>query len=206
MATGPVGFDLDMTLIDSRAAIMASFAAVSDETGVAIDLAQTDARLGVKLEDELAYWFPPEEIEQAAGIYRRNYLELAPERTTVLPGAAQAIAAVRRSGNRVVVITAKHAISAEPSLRAAGLDADELFAFVHGAEKSVVLKKIAAAAYVGDTPADMGAATAAGVTAVGVPTGSFGARDLREAGADVVLNDLTEFPRWYARWRGPSRS
>ena len=62
MAPAPVGFDLDMTLIDSREAILGSFAGVAAETGVSIDPAQVDSRLGIRLEDELAYWLPPEEI------------------------------------------------------------------------------------------------------------------------------------------------
>jgi hypothetical protein len=36
---GPVGFDLDMTLIDSRSAILASFAGLGRDTATAIDLA-----------------------------------------------------------------------------------------------------------------------------------------------------------------------
>jgi len=71
--SGPVGFDLDMTLINSRQAILASFAEVSRETGTIIDLDAVDRRLGVKLEDELAFWFPPDRIAVAAGIYRRHY-------------------------------------------------------------------------------------------------------------------------------------
>jgi len=67
-----VGFDLDMTLVDSRAAILASFAAVAAETGVAIDPAGVDSRLGIKLEDELAHWFPAGEIAPAMEIYRRH--------------------------------------------------------------------------------------------------------------------------------------
>jgi phosphoglycolate phosphatase len=196
---GTVGFDLDMTLIDSRPAILASFAAVARETGVPLDLEQADARLGIKLEDELGYWFPPDRIEAAAQIYRRNYITLAPDNTAALPGAAEAIRAVRDAGNRAVIITAKHLVSVEPSLRATGLEADEIFSFVHGPEKAVVMREIGVVAYVGDTPADVDAATAAGAVAVGVPTGSFGAEDL--ARADVVLRDLTEFPEWYRRWR-----
>jgi phosphoglycolate phosphatase len=197
--TGTVGFDLDMTLIDSRPAILASFAAVARETGVPLDLEQADARLGIKLEDELGYWFPPDRIEAAAQIYRRNYVTLAPDNTAALPGAAEAIRAVRDAGNRAVIITAKHRVSVEPSLRATGLEADEIFSFVHGPEKAVVMREIGVVAYVGDTPADVDAATAAGAVAVGVPTGSFGAEDLAQA--DVVLRDLTEFPGWYRRWR-----
>jgi phosphoglycolate phosphatase len=201
-----VGFDLDMTLIDSRPAIMAAFAAVASETGAAIDLGHVDARLGIKLEDELAFWFPPERIDEAAAIYRRHYIELAAERTSAMPGAAAALAAVRAAGERAVIITAKHEVSVGPSLRAAGLDADEVVTFVHGPQKAAVLSRIGAAAYVGDAPADVAAATAAGVIGIGVPTGSFTAADLRAAGAEVVLGSLTEFPGWYARSRQPRRT
>jgi phosphoglycolate phosphatase len=200
--TGPVGFDLDMTLIDSRRAILATWAALAAETGVPVDLADVDRRLGAKLEDEIAHWFPAGQQDTAVTIYRRHYLTVAAELTTALPGAPEALDAVRQAGQSAVIITAKHESSVRPSLLAVGLSGDDLFTNLHGAEKAGVLARIRAAAYVGDTPADMQAATAARVTAVAVPTGSFPARDLRAAGADVLLGSLHEFPPWYARLRG----
>jgi phosphoglycolate phosphatase len=81
---------------------------------------------------------------------------------------------------------------------------DRLFTHVHGAEKAEVLARLGAAAYVGDTPADMQAALRAAAVAVGVPTGSFDAGQLAGAGADIVLSSLLEFPSWYRRLRfGP---
>ncbi len=168
--SGPVGFDLDMTLINSRPAILASFAETARETGTAIDLDAVDRRLGVKLDDELAFWFPPGRVAAAAGIYRRHYLRLADQMTTVLPGAHEALATVRAAGQRAVIITAKHPVSAGPSLRAAGLAPDELFTLVHGPEKAAVLRRLKAVAYVGDTPPDMAAAVQAGVVPFGLDT------------------------------------
>ena len=194
---GPVGFDLDMTLIDSRSAILAAFGALARDTATAIDLDAVDSRLGLKLEEELAFWYPPDERAEAAATYRRHYLRLAEQMTTVLPGAHEALAAVRAAGQRAVIITAKHMVSVEPSLRTAGISADEVFTFVHGPEKASVLRRLRAAAYVGDSPPDMAAAADAGVRAVGVATGSFSGDDLALAGADVVLGSLTEFPGWY---------
>jgi len=194
----PVGFDLDMTLIDSRRAIMASFAGVAADTGVAIDPAGVDSRLGIKLQDELAHWFPPGEIEHAMRLYRAHYLELLAPLTTLLPGAAEALAAVRAAGARAVVITAKPELTARLSLNSVGLAPDELIGDAHGPEKAVVLADLGAAVYVGDTPADMLAAAAAGVRGVGVATGSFSARELRDAGAADVLPSLAGFPALYA--------
>jgi phosphoglycolate phosphatase len=198
---GPVGFDLDLTLINSRPAIMAAWSAVAEELDVSIDLDEVDRRMGIKLEDEVAYWFPAPDQSDAAASYRRHYVRLAPELTFPLPGAAEALASVRDAGERAVIITAKHPVSVEPSLAAVGLQPDEVFAHVHGPEKAAVLASLGAAVYVGDTPADMVAGLAGGATAVGVPTGSFRPAELAEAGASVVLGSLAEFPAWYAGFR-----
>lgn len=206
MAPLPVGFDLDMTLIDSRRAIMASFAGVAADTGVRIDPDAVDRRLGIKLEDELSFWFPGERIPLAMRIYREHYLRLAGPLTTAAPGAREALDAVRASGARAVVITAKYELSARLSLDGVGLTADEVFAEMHGPQKAAVLARLRAAAYVGDTPADMAAAVTAGVRAVGVATGSFTDCDLRAAGADDVLASLTEFPALYANLDVSSQS
>ena len=198
MTRAPVGFDLDMTLIDSRRAIMASFAWVAADTGVPIDPAAVDRRLGIKLEDELAYWFPADQVPPAVRLYREHYLRLAGPLTSVLPGAREALAAVRAAGARAVVITAKYEVTARLSLDGVGLAADEIFADVHGPQKAAVLAGLGAGVYVGDTPADMAAAVQAGARAVGVTTGSFTDRDLSAAGADLVLASLADFPALYA--------
>jgi phosphoglycolate phosphatase len=198
---GPVGFDLDLTLINSRPAIMAAWSAVADELGVPIDLAEVDQRMGIKLEDEVGYWFPPPEQEAAAASYRRHYVRLAPTQTFLLPGALEAVSAVRAAGERAVIITAKHPVSVGPSLEAVDLEADEIFTHVHGPEKAAVLARLRAAIYVGDTPADMQAGHDGGAMPVGVPTGSFGPEELRAAGARIVLDSLLDFPDWYAGFR-----
>jgi phosphoglycolate phosphatase len=200
--TGPVGFDLDLTLIDSRQAILSAWSAVAAELGARIDLTEVDRRMGVKLEDEVSYWFPPDEQAAAADSYRRHYVRLAPEMTFLLPGAEEAMAAVRAAGERVYIVTAKHPVSVRPSLDAVGLTADEVFMHVHGPEKAAVLARLGAAVYVGDTPADMAAGQDGGAVAVGVPTGSFTSAELLAAGADVVLPSLLEFPSWYPDFRG----
>ena len=203
---GPVGFDLDLTLIDSQPAILAAWAEVARETGTRIDLDSVTRRLGIKLEDEVAVLVPGRGTRRGRGHLPAALRAAGPELTTPLPGAAEALAAVRRAGERAIIITAKHPVSVGPSLAAAGLEADDLYTHVYGPEKAAVLTQVGAAVYVGDVPADMGAATAAGAHAVGVTTGSFGAADLLAAGADVVLDSLLEFPPWYAALRAALRA
>ncbi len=54
------------------------------------------------------------------------------------------------------------------------------------------------AVVVGDTPLDVQCAAAAGARSVGVATGSFSEVELRQAGADAVLSDLSDSSRFFA--------
>ncbi|MEU0787888.1 hypothetical protein ABZ341_40945 [Streptomyces sp. NPDC006173] len=54
--TGAIGADLDLTLIDSRAASAHALHAVNDRCGEAIDVAAFVARLGPPISQELARW------------------------------------------------------------------------------------------------------------------------------------------------------
>lgn len=55
---------------------------------------------------------------------------------------------------------------------------------------------------IGDTPADVDCARSNGARVIGVATGTFGVDALREAGADLVVPNLTDTPgivRWMAQ-------
>ncbi|HEX6447530.1 MAG TPA: ATP-dependent sacrificial sulfur transferase LarE [Streptosporangiales bacterium] len=185
-----VGFDLDMTLTDSRAGIARVFQEVSERTGVFIDVDLVISRLGPPLEWELGQWFPPERVDEAAALYRSMY-ELAVPLTTELPGAKDAVAAVHRLGGKVIVITAKHAASAEASLRHLGFQVDEVVGWRWAEAKGDALRERGGVIYVGDHPGDVRAARAADAVAVGVRTGG-----VEPQGADVLFDDLTAFPAW----------
>ena len=180
---GPVGFDLDLTLIDSQPAIMAAWRELARETGARIDLDSITTRMGIKLEDEVARWFASVTATRPRPATAGITCGSPRISTTPLPGAAEALAAVRRAGERVIIVTAKHPVSVGPSLVARGWRPTTCTAHVYGPEKAAVLSEVGAAVYVGDAPADMGAAIAADTHAVGVTTGSFSAADLLAAGA-----------------------
>jgi len=198
-----VGFDLDMTLIDSRPGIQAVYELLSAETGVAIDGALAVTRLGPPVEQELAHWAPAERIAALADRYRELYVEHGVAGCAPLPGAREALAAVRALGGRTLVVTGKHTPNARLCLDAAGLDdlVDEVFGNVFAEQKSVVLRAEGAGVYVGDHRGDMIAARGADAFGVGVATGPYSAEELRAEGADAVLPDLTGFPAWLSAHR-----
>jgi uncharacterized protein len=191
-----VGFDLDMTLVDSRPGIAAVWQALSAETGVTIDSVAAVGRLGPPLEAELARWFPAERIPVLADRFRALYPGLAVEAATPLPGAREAVDAVRACGGRVVVVTAKYEPNARLHLEHLGIVADAVAGGLHGSQKGLALREYGATVYVGDHVLDIEGAQAAGACSVLVPTGPISADALRAAGADVVLSDLTCFPAW----------
>jgi uncharacterized protein len=191
-----VGFDLDMTLLDTRPGIAAAFRALSDETGVYIDTDAVTSRLGPPLEQELALWYPAERVTELVARYRELYPLHAIEPSGLLPGAAEAVAAVRAQHGRVVVITAKHPRLAQLHLDQVGLQVDEVVGLAWRDGKATALAERGAKVYVGDHEADVQAGRGAGAAAVAVATGGIDAATLAAAGADVVLPDLTGLPAW----------
>jgi phosphoglycolate phosphatase-like HAD superfamily hydrolase len=137
------------------------------------------------------------------------------EHGRVLPGAAEAVralAAAGGGGGRVLVqsvLTGNMQVMAQVKLGALGLDQDlDLRVGAYGDAHEVradlvpLARARAMAAYgadfsgpatvlVGDTPLDVEAAQVAGARAVAVASGEFSVADLRAAGADAVLPDLT---------------
>ncbi|MFD5751183.1 HAD family hydrolase [Streptomyces sp. NPDC127033] len=198
---GPVvGFDLDMTLIDSRPGIHAVYQALSAETGVHIDADLAVTRLGPPLDQELAHWFPAERIAEMGDRYREIYPTFAIAPTPALPGAREAITAVQALGGRAIVVTAKHEPNARLHLGHLGIEPDEVIGWLWAEAKGEALREHGASVYVGDHTGDVRGARTAGALSVAVPTGPCGEEELRTAGADVVLTDLTAFPAWLAAY------
>jgi phosphoglycolate phosphatase len=195
-----VGFDLDMTLVDSRPGIAVTLEELCRELDVFIDAEVVVNRLGPTLEDELAEWLPADQVLPAADRYRELYAELGISGTALLPGAADAVAAVHELGGRTLVVTAKHEPNAHLCLAHVGLEVDRVFGWRHGPGKGETLADEGAAVYVGDTPPDMTGARFADAFAVGVTSGPHAADELSAAGADLVLGSLVEFRPWLGSW------
>jgi phosphoglycolate phosphatase len=197
--TPAVGFDLDMTLIDSRPGIAATYQALSARTGVHVDADLAVSRLGPPLRQELREWFPAAEVEDAVTLYRALYPRYAIEPTRPTPGAREALAAVRTLGLRVVVVTSKIGRLAALHLEHLGIAADELAGDRFASGKAAALVEYGVRWYVGDHVGDMVAAATAGIAGIGVTTGACDAVELADAGASYVIGDLTALPELLRR-------
>ncbi|GAB3085697.1 HAD family hydrolase [Nocardioides zeae] len=191
-----VGFDLDMTLIDTVPGFAATLEALGAELGVALPIAELTERLGPPLDALLGPYVPADRLAEAGDRFRALYPELAVTSVPALPGAHEALAAVRRHGGRILLVTGKYAPNAQRHVDHLGLDVDHLEGWVWGVLKGEALREHGAQVYVGDHVHDVEGAHAAGVTSVSVLTGGCDEAELRAAGTDVVLPDLRAFPAW----------
>jgi uncharacterized protein len=192
-----VGFDLDMTLIDTAPGFIATLDALGAELGVAFPSAEIGRRaLGPPLDETLAPYLPAAEVAGAIDRFRAIYPEQAIEATPHLAGAPEALAAVRRHHGRIVLVTGKYTPNARLHVAHLGLDVDVVTGNVWGEGKAAALREEGADIYVGDHVHDVAGALAAGAVSVSVLTGSSTRDELAAAGTHVVLDDLTQFPDW----------
>jgi phosphoglycolate phosphatase len=195
-----VGFDLDMTLIDPRPGMIAVLDALAEETGLPLDGEYFAANLGPPLDSILlGFGVSAELVPGLVDRFRELYPAIVVPSTVALPGAADALAAVRRAGGRTLVVTGKYRPNAARHLNALGWQVDWLVGELWAGGKADALRTHGATIYVGDHIGDMVGAVTAGIYPVGVLTGSCDEEQLRAAGAELILPDLTGFADWLAR-------
>lgn len=195
-----VGFDLDMTLIDTRPGFAACLVALGEEAGVDFDVADMVEQLGPPLDMMLAPYFPGADRAHLGSLvdrFRKLYPDIVVPRTQAFPGAHESLAAVRSHQGSSLVITGKYGPNARLHTDALGFDVGHVVGSVWGPGKGPVLVEHGASVYVGDHVHDVEGALAAGIHSVSVLTGGCSEEELVDAGTHTVLRDLTTFPQWF---------
>jgi pyrophosphatase PpaX len=197
-------FDLDGTVIDSGAIILASMRHAA-ETVVGGRWSDDDlmkAVGGPGLEAQMVA-LDPERVDELVRVYRahneplHDTLEFCGDMDVVL-------ARLKERGHRLGIVTAKRRVTVE--LAFAKLPMEHLFETVVGGDETahhkpdpepllLALERLGAAgpdaAYVGDSPFDMQAARAAGLYAIGVSWGRIHTAD-KLVDADVIVDQPEE--------------
>ncbi len=199
---GVIGFDLDMTLVDSADAIVDGVAAAVAAFGGSADPELVRATVGLPLDRVFPDLLPGIAYADALEVYRSRYLSHGLAMQSLLPAARECLELVVGDGFDVLVVSAKKDTHVQAVLATVGLD--HLVASVVGERfaetKADALREAGALVYVGDHVGDVVGALGAGALAVAVATGPTAADELAAAGADVVLPDLRAFPAWWASW------
>jgi pyrophosphatase PpaX len=197
-------FDLDGTVIDSGAIILASMrhAAETVVGGSWADDELMKAVGGPGLEAQMVA-LDPGRVDELVRVYREHN---EPLHATLecCAGMDDALATLRDRGHRLGIVTAKRRLTVD--LAFARLPIEQLFETVVGGDETehhkphpepllLALERLGAspadAAYVGDSPFDMQAAKAAGLYAIGVSWGRIHTAD-KLADADVIVDDPEE--------------
>ncbi|PWN03430.1 haloacid dehalogenase [Nocardioides silvaticus] len=197
-----------MTLIDTVPGFRDVLRALGSELGVQFPIEEMTAVLGPPLDLILQPHLAQDAIQPAVDRFRALYPDHAIESVAAMAGAHDALAAVRRHGGRVVVVTGKYTPNAQLHVDHLALDVDHLEGKVWGVGKADVLRREGASIYVGDHVHDVEGALAAGILSVSVLTGGCTREELYDAGTHVVLDHLGEFPDWlddYLGMRSPGR-
>ena len=203
-------FDVDGTLVDSQAAILAAMAAAFAERGAAMPPREAVLGIvGLSLPMAIARLVPeaePGEVEALAAAYRTAFLAGAAEGPPPLyPGARAALEALAgQPGLLLGIATGKSRRGLAAMLAGHGLTelfvtsqtADDHPSKPHPAMLEAALRETgtaaASAAMIGDTSFDVDMARAAGIPALAVAWGYHPAAAL--AHADAVVAHMAELP------------
>jgi pyrophosphatase PpaX len=198
-------FDLDGTVVDSGAIILASMRHATREV---LGSEHTDEELmqavgGPGLEAQLAA-FGPDDVDELVRVYRAHNEPLHEELEACV-GMEDVLVQLHEQGRRLGVVTAKRRATVE--LAFARVPIAHLFETVVGGDETEKHKPdpepllLAAermgidpttAAYVGDSPFDMRAAKAAGMYAVAVTWGRIHDRERLEREEPDAIADSAE--------------
>ncbi len=198
-------FDLDGTVIDSGAIILASMQHAT-RTVLGRDYADEElmAAVGGPGLDAQMHAFAPDRVQELVRVYREHNEPLHAS-LECCAGMDEVLVRLREAGRRLGIVTAKRRATVE--LAFARVPLRHLFDVVVGGDETeqhkphpapllLALERLGAApeesAYVGDSPFDIRAAKAGGLHAVGVTWGRIHARERLEAEEPDALADAAE--------------
>lgn len=203
-----VCFDFDGTLADSYPGITASVNHVRAYHGLApLPEAEVRRHVGRGPAHLLTHTVPGADPEADVARYRAHHPSVMRGGTHLMPGAAEALSALKTAGLLLAVCSNKPRIFTQELLDYLGLGS--VFAAVLGPEDVphpkpapdmllAALRRLGVtpgeALYVGDMVVDVETARQAGVAVWIVPTGSDERGALAAAQPDHLLNDLSDVP------------
>ena len=197
-----VGFDLDMTLVDSAEGIADALAHVFSDHGIDVPRGDILATIGLPLDMVFPMWLPDGDYETLLTEYRAHYGVHGIPKSTLLPGARDAVDAVHDAGGRVVVVSAKKKDFVDRVLDVVQLPIDVTHGYLFAEQKGHVLMAEGAAVYVGDHEGDIRAARAANALAFVVTTGPMTRDELAAHAPDMLVDSLEAFRPWLREWLG----
>jgi len=198
-------FDFDGTLVDTTELIYQSMRHAAGEVlGREISREILMANVGQPLPRQMEL-LDAERAEELLESYRLHNEEHHDALIQEFPGIEASLARLRAGGVKIAVVTSKRRFSVKMALESFPGLGEVVDRFVtmedtaaHKPDPEPLLKGLELlggvpreeAAYVGDSPFDVAAAKAAGITSVAVSWGAFSEETLRSAEPDHLVEDI----------------
>jgi pyrophosphatase PpaX len=198
-------FDLDGTVIDSGAIILASMKHAAETVlGTSPPDAELMAAVGGPGLEAQMHALDPERVDELVRVYRAHNEPLH-EELEACAGMDDVLVRLKDEGRRLGIVTAKRRATVD--LAFARVPVGHLFEVVVGGDETerhkpdpapllLALERLGAnpedAAYVGDSPFDVRAAKAGGLHAIAVTWGKIHAREVLEPEEPDALVDSAE--------------
>jgi phosphoglycolate phosphatase len=165
-----VGFDLDMTLVDSSEAIVYSALETIKEFHGDSTISSKELKqfVGRPMRNSLELWIDPKAAASAFEFYKKFYLENALHLTSAMPGALEILAQLTSDNIPYCVITAKDEKVAKNQLSYLNFPKSTIIGGRFREEKTKAMLEFECTHYVGDHLEDYKSATKAGVTFIGL--------------------------------------
>ena len=204
--------DMDGTFVDHLQTLTRCFQYACRELGYPEPTSEKVKRsIGGSMPVTIQKFVPPEHVEAAKELWRQRFEEIHLQGVVVMPGASELLDHCQASKILTAIFTNKTGRHTRAIIENEGFT--DQFAFIYGAEDTdyrkpqpeftaAAIKKTGlpgkSLAMIGDSPFDIEAAKAGGMTALCVTTGSHSRAELQDAGADLVFESLAEIADWLA--------
>jgi len=206
MKTAAVLFDLDGTILDTNELIIRSFLhALSGVMPPEFGREHIIPHMGNPLKDQMRHFTGRDNVDDLVEAYREYNLREHDALVTAFPHVPEVLEQLKAAGIKIGVVTTKFRMTAMRGMKLTGIDGfmDAVVAFddvthpkPHPEPVLKALEQLAApperALMVGDSPADMKSALAAGAVPVGVAWSLKGERVLLDAGARHIIRDMRD--------------
>jgi pyrophosphatase PpaX len=200
-----VVFDLDGTVVDSVELIVVSFQhAIRVVLGREASYEEAIANVGRPLLEQMAM-LSPEHAEELVAVYREFNHREHDRMLTLYDGMLNLLHTLQLGGVRLGLVTSKSRFTTQMAFDLTGIESyfDEVVCADESPRNKpspdpilLCLERLgvppAEAAYVGDAPADIQAATAARVHAIGVTWGVFSEETLLAEKPDILVHTIPE--------------
>ena len=199
-------FDLDGTILDTNELIIRSFLhALRGVMPPAFGREHIIPHMGKPLKDQLRHFTGRDDVDDLIAAYREYNLREHDALVKPFPHVGEVLERLKAEGLKIGVVTTKMRLTATRGMKLAGIDGfmDAVVAFDDvehpKPHPEPVLKALEAlgvspgrALMVGDSPADMQSAIAAGAVPVGVAWSLKGERVLLDSGARHIIRDMRD--------------